>query len=459
MRPFAEIAPSRLLVNFRAFSVDIISMLNDLTHATKGQRVARRPHSYSVHGNTVLQSPQHPAPKRPALAVYGQSVPRAAAFVQNPVKRPAPPAAAPFEESKSAAAPSAERPDVPVARAIPAHTPPGVQAEARPEVPPRAAQKRRYGSLLSKIAFAALAALALAFLAYNALLWQNGVYLVQPPEDTALRGRMMDYAGGGASALEAPSAEDLSAQAFSPSVPFSWQYYTVRKGDSVSKIASAHALSMDAVIASNKVNNARNLREGDVLRIPNMDGIPYTIAANDSYEKIAEKFGVPLDAILDANDVQSGEMTAGEQIFIPGARLPAEVLKKALGEMFIYPVSGRISSPFGWRRDPFNGTRSFHKGIDIVADTGAPVKAAMAGRVALVGFSPVLGKYVVVSHNDGYQTMYAHLNAARTTRGAAVSQGDVIGEVGNTGYSTGPHLHFVIYKNGREVNPLEQLKL
>ena len=304
-----------------------------------------------------------------------------------------------------------------------------------------------------------LGALALAFFAYNALLWQNGVYVVQPPEDTALRGRMADYAAGGAAALEAENPADAAAQTLAPSVAFSWQYYTVKKGDSVSKIAAAHALSMDAVIAANKVNNARSLREGDVLRIPNMDGIPYTIAVNDNYEKVAEKFGVPLDAILDANDVQSGEMTAGEQIFIPGARLPAEVLKRALGEIFIYPVKGRISSPFGWRRDPFNGVRSFHKGIDIVADTGAPVKAAMGGRVALVGFSPVLGKYVVISHNDGYQTMYAHLNAARTARGAAVSQGDVIGEVGNTGYSTGPHLHFVIYKNGREVNPLEQLKL
>jgi murein DD-endopeptidase MepM/ murein hydrolase activator NlpD len=238
---------------------------------------------------------------------------------------------------------------------------------------------------------------------------------------------------------------------------FSWSSYQVRAGDSVSKIAAAFSISMDGIIASNGISNARRLRVGETLRIPNMDGIPYTVKKGDSLSKISAAMGVPLEAILDANDVQTDTISQGTVLFIPGARMRSEDLKLALGELFIYPIRGRLTSPYGWRNDPISGVRRYHAALDLAAPIGTPVKAAMDGRVSAVGMNATYGKFIILSHSGGYQTMYAHLNTIALEQGARTVQGAKIGEVGNTGYSTGPHLHFAVYKNGRAVNPLELL--
>jgi murein DD-endopeptidase MepM/ murein hydrolase activator NlpD len=129
----------------------------------------------------------------------------------------------------------------------------------------------------------------------------------------------------------------------------------------------------------------------------------------------------------------------------------------------INPVSGRmfITSNYGYRLDPVNprsGVRRFHEGIDIRGAFGAPAKAAMAGVVEEIGNDRVLGNFVILNHN-GYRSLYAHLSAFSVRKGARVSQGQQIGKIGNSGYSTGAHLHFAVYdKNGNSVNPLGLLK-
>ena len=239
---------------------------------------------------------------------------------------------------------------------------------------------------------------------------------------------------------------------------FAWQNYKVLKGDSVSKIAAAFSVSMDAIIASNGITNARSLREGEVLRIPNMDGIPYTVKKGDSLSKISTSMGVPLDAILDANDIQSDIIHVGMTLFIPGARMKREDLRLALGELFIYPLKGSVlSSPFGWRNDPISGVRRHHAAVDLSAPQGTPVKAAMEGKVAALGFNMTYGNFIILEHPGGFQTMYAHLHSVSVKKGDQVNQGVQIGTVGTTGYSTGPHLHFAVYKNNRAVNPLDFL--
>ncbi|MDR1410921.1 MAG: M23 family metallopeptidase [Spirochaetaceae bacterium] len=238
---------------------------------------------------------------------------------------------------------------------------------------------------------------------------------------------------------------------------FQWQTYRVRKGDSVYKIAQAHAVSMDAVIASNGMSNAKKLYEGQEIKIPNMDGIPYTVRRGDSLLKISGSMGVPLTAILDANDIETDDISPGTVLFIPGARMKTEDLKLALGEFFKYPVRGRLSSPFGWRNDPFTGVRRYHAALDLAASTGTTVNASMDGQVATVGYNATYGKFIILSHSNNFQTLYAHLSATSVSQGTYVSQGAKIGEVGSTGYSTGPHLHFAVYKNGKAVNPLDFL--
>jgi murein DD-endopeptidase MepM/ murein hydrolase activator NlpD len=225
----------------------------------------------------------------------------------------------------------------------------------------------------------------------------------------------------------------------------------------VSRIAASHAISLDAIIASNGISNARRLQVGEIIKIPNMDGIPYTVKSGDTLSKISTSMGVPLEAILDANDIQSDSISKGTVLFIPGARMKQEDLKLALGELFIYPIKGRLTSPFGWRDDPISGVRRHHAALDLAAGMGTPIKAAMDGTVAVVGLDATYGNYIIIKHGNQFQTMYAHLSLTSVKERANVLQGSKIGEVGSTGYSTGPHLHFAVYKNGRAVNPLEYL--
>jgi murein DD-endopeptidase MepM/ murein hydrolase activator NlpD len=238
---------------------------------------------------------------------------------------------------------------------------------------------------------------------------------------------------------------------------FQWESYRVARGDSVSKIAADHSVSMDAIIASNGIANARRLRVGQELRIPNMDGIPYTVKRGDTISKISTAMGAPMDAILDANDLDTDTLSAGQSLFIPGAKMAKEDLKLALGELFIYPIRGRLTSPFGWRNDPISGVRRYHAALDLAAPTGTTIKAAMDGRIATVGYNATYGNYIIITHSKGFQTLYGHLSAVSVKQGAYVYQGGKIGAVGSTGYSTGPHLHFAVYKNGKAVNPLEFL--
>jgi murein DD-endopeptidase MepM/ murein hydrolase activator NlpD len=283
--------------------------------------------------------------------------------------------------------------------------------------------------------------------------WGRG-YRLEPGADEGIRQNLASYAG--LSVPTSPVPDEIIPLNLVET--FAWESYKVKKGDSVSKIAVRHALSMDAIIASNDISNAKLLREGDILRIPNMDGIPYTVKKGDALSKISNVMGVPLEVILDANDIQSETLTPGKVLFIPGAKMRSEDLKVILGDSFIYPIRGRLTSPFGWRNDPISGVRRYHAALDLAAAMGTPIKAAMDGRVSSVGVNSVYGKYIIISHANGYQTMYAHMSATSVSQGAMVSQGSKIGEVGSTGYSTGPHLHFAIYKNGRAVNPLDFLK-
>lgn len=122
------------------------------------------------------------------------------------------------------------------------------------------------------------------------------------------------------------------------------------------------------------------------------------------------------------------------------------------------PVEGRISSGFGYRRHPITGLRSFHYGIDLTANRGVPVEAAGSGIVVFSGWSGGFGKVIIISHGYGYETVYAHNNKLFVEVGDVIEKGEVISEVGNTGNSTGPHLHFEIRVDGEAVDPTGVLR-
>ncbi|UCB52167.1 MAG: M23 family metallopeptidase [Candidatus Zixiibacteriota bacterium] len=121
----------------------------------------------------------------------------------------------------------------------------------------------------------------------------------------------------------------------------------------------------------------------------------------------------------------------------------------------IRPSAGYLSCGFGVRVDPFTGRRVLHRGVDLAADIGTPVSVTADGVVGKVRRDVGLGKLVEINHGYGYKTVYAHLSRISVKRGQHLTRGQIIGAVGNTGYSTGPHLHYEVHYQGRARNPLK----
>jgi murein DD-endopeptidase MepM/ murein hydrolase activator NlpD len=124
---------------------------------------------------------------------------------------------------------------------------------------------------------------------------------------------------------------------------------------------------------------------------------------------------------------------------------------------FSWPVTGTITSPFGWRSNPFGGSPDFHPGLDIAAPTGTTVTAAASGTVIMAQWYGGYGNYISIDHGGGYSTGYGHLSAIYVANGQTVTRGQAIGAVGSTGASTGPHLHFEVRINGKAVDPAPRL--
>jgi len=123
----------------------------------------------------------------------------------------------------------------------------------------------------------------------------------------------------------------------------------------------------------------------------------------------------------------------------------------------IRPTRGWNTSTFGYRTSPFTGRREFHKGLDIASRISTPIIAPADGLVKFVGNRGLLGKVMIIDHGHGLITRFGHLNKALKQRGEAVKRGDIIAEMGNTGRSTGPHLHYEVHLNGIPVNPTKYI--
>lgn len=240
----------------------------------------------------------------------------------------------------------------------------------------------------------------------------------------------------------------------------SFSTYKVQSGDTIVGITRKMGLNnISTLIAINDIDNCSALCAGQTLQIPSMDGVFYTVEEGKTLEGISAKFAVSMEDIIDANALESRDLTAGSRLFIPGAALDKATLEAAIGTFFKSPLSRyRLTSHFGRRLDPITGVKSSHTGIDMAISSGTPITAACSGVVSTAGFSNIFGNYVIINHSNGYQTLYGHMSKILAKKGQWVSQGTRIGLVGSTGYSTGPHLHFTVYKNGRLIDPLPLIK-
>ena len=121
-------------------------------------------------------------------------------------------------------------------------------------------------------------------------------------------------------------------------------------------------------------------------------------------------------------------------------------------------TKGWLSSPYGWRNDPFHGRRAFHHGIDFAGRKGTNVVAVASGLVTSAGKYRGYGHMVAIDHGGGYVTHYAHNKELRVSPGDRVKPGDVIAKMGSTGHSTGPHVHFEVLRHGKKINPIKFIR-
>ncbi|MCT4607255.1 MAG: M23 family metallopeptidase [Marinisporobacter sp.] len=157
-----------------------------------------------------------------------------------------------------------------------------------------------------------------------------------------------------------------------------------------------------------------------------------------------------IEDTLGALSNQMDEETKNLNVLIGDVKKQLKFLAAKPNKM---PARGRITSKFGYRRSPFTGRSDFHTGLDIANKIGTPVHAAGTGIVTFAGWNSAYGKMIIISHGYGYRSLYAHNSALLVKVGQKVQKGDTISKMGNTGRSTGPHVHFEVHYNGQQIDP------
>lgn len=228
--------------------------------------------------------------------------------------------------------------------------------------------------------------------------------------------------------------------------------HTVTEGETLSGIAAAYDIDVETLISANPQREDA-IFPGDKLTILPGRGIVHVVEAEDTLWRIANLYGVTVGQIMGANNKKSEMLSIGEKVFVPGGRYrAADPASRAGAARFAWPTAGELSSPFGYRWG------RAHTGIDIANDVGTPVGAARSGRVVFTGWQGGYGYTIVMEHGNEYSTLYGHLDSFAVSQGQYVQAGQTIAYMGDTGNSTGPHLHFEVRLGGVPVNPMLYLK-
>ncbi|ABR30065.1 peptidoglycan-binding protein [Thermosipho melanesiensis] len=229
--------------------------------------------------------------------------------------------------------------------------------------------------------------------------------------------------------------------------------YYVQPGDTVYELSKKFRVSPSIILDWNEVD-PYGLKIGEVIKIPQPPGIMYEVQQGDSLYSIALRFFTTVDRIKDANELKSNYIYVGQKLFIPldYVGMAFNIYDKS----FMWPVFGKISSTYGWRIHPIYKKRSFHSGVDISAPMGTPIFSATDGVVKFAGEYGGYGLAVIVDYGK-YDIVYGHMSKICVYKGQKISKGELIGRVGSTGISTGPHLHFEVRINGKHTNPMAYL--
>ena len=259
--------------------------------------------------------------------------------------------------------------------------------------------------------------------------------------------------------------------------------YIVQQGDTAASIAARHGLQLESLLWNNPElrTDPNFLYVGEELTIPSRDGILYTVQLGDTLLDIADVYQADVESIVGLSGNQLGDADSvldGAVLLLPGAVPPpppppavtpepffaaaapdegyggdSAAAAGAVYSGFMWPVGGSLNDYFGAPR----GGGTYHSGLDVGADSGTPIAAAAGGQVVLASSGYGYGNYVIVRHDNGYETLYAHLTEIYVVQGQWVAQGEAVGTVGSTGWATGPHLHFEVRVGGASVDPLSYL--
>ena len=226
------------------------------------------------------------------------------------------------------------------------------------------------------------------------------------------------------------------------------------EGDTLSEIADMFDVSVNTIIWANNLSGIKDIHPGDTLIILPISGVKHTIIKGDTFKSLAKKYESDANEIAQYNGLDlSLPLEVGSVIIIPGGEIATvtKIVKKSPARGSSTTYGGAIQN--GYYRNPLPGaifTQGIHgwNGVDIGAVQGTPIYAAAGGTVIISrangGWNGGFGNYVVITHNNGSQTLYAHMKSTIVSAGQSVSSGQTIGYVGSTGRSTGPHLHFEV---------------
>ncbi|KKU50709.1 MAG: lipoprotein [candidate division WWE3 bacterium GW2011_GWC1_47_10] len=243
--------------------------------------------------------------------------------------------------------------------------------------------------------------------------------------------------------------------------------YAVEGGDTLSSIGEKFKISIAALEYVNGITESTVLRVGQELTIPPVAGLIHKVEGGDTLESIAQKYDVPSQAIADFNYIlDTSKLAVGTELVVPDAKIPQPPVVIPVAPVFV-PSVGDFKPSTGWCVWPTSVriiTQYFswyHNGLDIATPWGSmpALFACGGGVVSRAGWDPWgLGLHVEIDHGNGYKTVYGHMSRIDVGYGQRVGQGQVIGIMGNTGRSTGPHVHFTVKFNGVPQNPLNYVQ-
>lgn len=227
--------------------------------------------------------------------------------------------------------------------------------------------------------------------------------------------------------------------------------YTVREGDSLSQVAEMFGVTTNTILWANDLPRATQIQPDDVLVILPVAGVQHTVASGDTLSTIAKKYDGDAEEILAFNQLaDASALSVGDEIIIPGGTVQSVQARAATARpVKISGATGVSSAGFVHPVPGATRTQGIHgnNAIDFAAGHGTTIRAAAAGEVIVSkssGWNGGYGQYIVIRHNNGSQTLYAHFSQNYVGVGAYVAQGEAIGAMGNTGRSTGTHLHFEV---------------